>query len=83
MNTALVVSVIMLAVLCFVIQISGVIASSESKLLQQQQQQQNHSFIAKLTGDNIIPPLNTNATGIAKFDARVLTITTIMNYTMN
>ena len=82
MNTALVVSVIMLAVLCFVIQISGVIASSESKLLQQQQQQ-NHSFIAKLTGDNIIPPLNTNATGIAKFDARVLTITTIMNYTMN
>jgi hypothetical protein len=82
MNTALVVSVIMLAVLCFVIQISGVIASSESKLLQQQQQQ-NHSFIAKLTGANIIPPVNTNATGIAKFDARVLTITTIMNYTMN
>jgi hypothetical protein len=62
MNAAL---IIILAVLYFVIQISGAVALSESKLLQEQQSQ---SFTAKLTGDNTIPPVNTNATGITKFE---------------
>jgi hypothetical protein len=44
-------------------------SSSGSKLLQQQQQ--NYSFIAELSGDNnTIPPVNTNARGIAKFEAK-------------
>ncbi len=44
-------------------------SSSGSKLLQQQQQ--NHSFIAELSGDNnTIPSVNTNARGIAKFEAK-------------
>jgi hypothetical protein len=42
------------------------VAQSGSKSIQQQQ---NYSFIAKLTGNNTIAPVNTNATGIAKFYA--------------
>jgi len=44
---------------------TGIVVSSESKLLQQPQQIQ--SYIANLTGDNNIPPVNTNAMGIVKF----------------
>jgi hypothetical protein len=72
MNVTLIVWVIILAILFFPFQISGAVASSESKVLQPQQQQQNHSFIAKLTGDNTIPPVNTNATGIVKFGIKAL-----------
>ena len=52
-----------------VIQFSGAVASSQSRI---QGQQQNHSFIAKLTGYNTIPPVNTNATGTAKFELKLL-----------
>jgi ABC-type transport system involved in cytochrome bd biosynthesis fused ATPase/permease subunit len=69
MNAALIIVIIILAVLYFVIHISGAAASSsESKLLQYQQQ--NQSFIAKLTGDNTIPPVNTIATGTTKFETK-------------
>jgi CHRD domain len=30
----------------------------------------SHSFVAKLTGNSTIPPVNTNATGIAKFNSK-------------
>ena len=46
------------------IQPLGAIFQSESNLLRQQQ---NYSFIAKLTGNNTIPLVNTTATGIFKF----------------
>jgi hypothetical protein len=69
MNAALIMSIIIiLEVLYFLIQVSGAVASSESKLLQHQQQ--NQSFIAKLTGANTIPPVNTNATGTTRFQAK-------------
>ena len=50
----------------YIIEPSLAVAQSGSKSIQQQQ---NYSFIAKLTGNNTIPPVNTNATGIAKFYA--------------
>jgi hypothetical protein len=66
MYAALVMSVIMiLAAMYLVIQVSGAVALSESKL-----QQQNRSFVAKMTGNNTIPPVNTNATGIVKFQTK-------------
>jgi hypothetical protein len=67
MNTMLIASFITLAVLLlyYIIQPSGVIVESESKSILKQQ---NHSFIAKLAGNKAIPPVNTIATGIAKFD---------------
>jgi hypothetical protein len=34
---------------------------------QQQQQPQQKQFVAKLSGNNEVPPVNTNATGIANF----------------
>lgn len=37
-------------------------------------QQQNHSFIALLTGNNVIPPVSTNTTGIVKFQANASNI---------
>jgi len=71
MKSALIVSVIMgLAVIYFGIEVSGAAASSDSKLLMQQ----NHSFTAILTGNNAIPPVNTNATGIAKFQVKASNI---------
>jgi hypothetical protein len=66
MNTVIIVLLTTLAVLYYIIQPSGAVVQSESKFLQQPQQQ-NNSFIAELTGNNTIPPVNTNATGIAKF----------------
>ena len=54
-------------ILYYIIQPSEAIVQTESKFIPQQQ---NHSFIAKLTGNNVIPPVNTNATGIAKFQAK-------------
>jgi CHRD domain-containing protein len=37
---------------------------------QQQQQPQQKQFVAKLSGNNEVPPVNTNATGIANFTVR-------------
>ena len=65
MYVALTLSITILASLYFIIQMTGTVVSSESKLLQQPQQIQ--SYIANLTGDNNIPPVNTNAMGIVKF----------------
>ena len=65
MYVALTLSITILASLYFIIQMTGTVISSESKLLQQPQQIQ--SYIANLTGDNNIPPVNTNAMGIVKF----------------
>jgi hypothetical protein len=65
MYVVLTLTITILASLYFIIQIPGVVVSSESKLLQQSQQ--NQSYIATLTGDNNIPPVNTGATGIVKF----------------
>ena len=68
MNATLIILFIILAVLYFDIQTLGavvVVAPAESKLLQEQQ-----NFIAKLTGDNTIPSVNTNATGITKFETK-------------
>jgi hypothetical protein len=58
MNAALIVS----AIIMLAIEVSGAAASSDTKILQQQ----NHSFIALLTGNNVIPPVSTNTTGIVK-----------------
>ena len=66
MNAALIVS----AIIMLVIELSGAAASSDSKILQQQ----NHSFIALLTGNNVIPPVSTNATGIVKFQSNASNI---------
>lgn len=63
MNNALIVSsIIMLA-----IELSGVAAAalSDSNI----PQQQNQSFIAFLAGNNVIPTVSTNTTGIVKFQA--------------
>ena len=65
MYVALTLSITILASLYFIIQMTETVVSSESKLLQQPQQ--NQSYIANLTGDNNIPPVNTNAIGIVKF----------------
>jgi len=60
MNAALIVSAIMM----LVIELTGAAAaSSDSNIIQQQ----NHSFIALLTGQNVIPTVDTNATGTVKF----------------
>ena len=63
MNNALIVS----SIIMLVIELSGVAtaASSDSKIAQQQ----NQSFIALLAGNNVIPPVSTNATGFVKFQA--------------
>ena len=66
MNTALIVS----AIIILVIGLSGAAASSDSNI----SQEQNHSFIALLTGNNVIPPVSTNATGIVKFQANASNI---------
>jgi len=61
MNAALIVS----AIIILVIELTGAAASSsDSNIIQQQQ---NHSFIALLTGHNVIPTVDTNATGTVKF----------------
>jgi hypothetical protein len=52
------------------IEVSGAAASSDTKILQQE----NHSFIALLTGNNVIPPVSTNTTGIVKFQANASNI---------
>ncbi len=65
MNAALIVS----AIIMLVIELSGAAASSDSKI-----QQQNHSFIALLTGNNVIPPVSTNASAIVKFQANASNI---------
>src|ERR1044072_762571 len=65
MFAALTLSITILASLYFIFQLNGTVVSSESKLLQQPQQ--NQSYIADLTGENNIPPVNTNTTGIVKF----------------
>ena len=65
MNAALIVS----AIIMLVIELSGAAASSDSKI-----QQQNHSFIALLTGNNVIPPVSTNASDIVKFQANASNI---------
>ena len=60
MNAALIVS----AIIILVIELTGAAAaSSDSNIIQQQ----NHSFIALLTGQNVIPTVDTNATGTVKF----------------
>ena len=60
MNAALIVS----AIIMLVIELTGAAAaSSDSNIIQQQ----NHSFIALLTGQNVIPTVDTNATGTVKF----------------
>jgi CHRD domain len=66
MNAALIVS----AAIMLVIELSGAAASFDSKILQEQ----NHSFIALLTGNNVIPPVSTNATGIVKFQSNASNI---------
>ena len=53
-----------------VIELSGAAASSDSKILEQQ----NHSFVALLNGNNVIPPVSTNATVIVKFQANASNI---------
>lgn len=73
MNIISILSITILTAIYVIIQITGIVESSESKLLQQQQEQseqqqpQNQTFLAKLTGNNTIPPVNTNSTGIVKF----------------
>jgi hypothetical protein len=66
MNAALIAP----AIIMLVIELSGAAASSDSNILQQQ----NRSFIALLVGDNVIPPVSTNATGIVKFQANTTNI---------
>jgi hypothetical protein len=61
MNAALIMS----AAIMLVIELSREAASFDSKILQEQ----NHSFIAILTGNNVIPPVSTNATGSVKFQS--------------
>ena len=65
MYAALTLSITILASLYFIVQMTGIVVSFESKLLQQPQQ--NQSYIANLAGENTIPPVTTNATGIVKF----------------
>src|SRR6476619_2886807 len=61
MNAALIVS----AIIMLVIELTGAAAASSDSIIIQQQQ--NHSFIALLTGHNVIPSVDTNATGTVKF----------------
>ena len=65
MYTALTLSITILVSLYFIVQMTGIVVSSESKLLQQPQQ--NQSYIANLAGENNIPLVTTNATGVVKF----------------
>jgi CHRD domain-containing protein len=66
MNAALILPFTALGVLCLVaIQLSAAAAMAQSDSLIRQ-----HLYIAKLTGDNTVPPVNTNTTGIAKFYAK-------------
>ena len=65
MDTVLTLSITIFTSLYFIIQATETVVSSESNLLQQPQQ--NQSYIANLTGDTNIPPVNTNATGSVKF----------------
>lgn len=60
-------AIIMSSIIMLVIELSGVAiaASSDSNMAQEQ----NQSFIALLAGNNVIPPVSTNATGIVKFQA--------------
>ena len=75
MNVALIVS----ALIMLVIELTGAAAaSSDSNIIQQQ----NHSFIASLTGNNVIPPVSTNATGIVKFQANASNINEL-SYVIN
>lgn len=67
MNTALILSFTLLGVLCFVMTLSAAATAQSDSLIHTLQE--NHIFIAKLAGDNTVPPVNTNATGIAKFYA--------------
>ena len=70
MNAMLIALFTTLAVLLLyyiIIQPLEAVVQLESKFIPQQQ---NHSFIAKLTGNNVVPPVNTNAIGIAKFQAK-------------
>jgi hypothetical protein len=67
MNTALILSFTLLGVLCFVMTLSAAAMTQSDSLIHPQQE--NYIFIAKLAGDNTVPPVNTNATGIAKFYA--------------
>ena len=53
--------------LYYIIQPSEAVVRTESKFIPQHQ---SRSFIAKLTGNNVIPPVNTNAIGIVKFQAK-------------
>jgi CHRD domain-containing protein len=68
MNSMLIALFITLAVLLlyYIIQPSEGVVQLESKSIREQQ---NHSFIAKLTGNNVVLPVNTNSKGIAKFQA--------------
>jgi CHRD domain-containing protein len=66
-NTLIISSIIML-----VIELSGVAAASSSD--SNKLQQQNQSFTALLTGNNVVPPVSTNATGIVKFLANTSNI---------
>lgn len=52
-----------------VLLVIGLLASTLSPTFgqQQQQQPQQKQFVAKLSGNNEVPPVNTNATGIANF----------------
>lgn len=63
MKNALIVS----SIIMLVIELSGVAVagSSDSNI----RQQQNQSFIALLTGNNVIPTVGTNAIGIVNFQA--------------
>ena len=76
MNNALIVS----SIIMLVIELSGVAAASLSG--SNIRQQQNQSFIALLAGNNVIPPVNTNATGIVKFQANSSNINEL-NYKIN
>jgi CHRD domain-containing protein len=63
----LILSFTLLGVLCFVMTLSAAAMAQSDSLIHPQQE--NYIFIAKLAGDNTVPPVNTNATGIAKFYA--------------
>ena len=69
MDKLLIISFTALAVLLlyYIIQPSEAAVRTESKFIPQHQ---SHSFIAKLTRNNVIPPVNTNAIGIVKFQAK-------------
>lgn len=80
-------SITILTSLCFIIQITEISVSYESKSLQHhiQHQHQSSLFIANLNGSNAIPPVNSNATGIVKFikDVNYLNNNSNSNYNNN